>query len=91
MAPEQEIGRAPVPIPLSSAVALALLVIAELGAVVAVVAIWRERHGSRWAKVLWTLITLLPLLGLVAFLVWRDPPPPNGPTDRQPGRDWGSP
>ncbi len=28
-------------------------------------------------------VMLVPAVGLIAFLVWGDPPPPNGPTDRQ--------
>jgi hypothetical protein len=63
-------------------VALALLAVFELLAVFAVVAIWRERGRSRGTRLVWTAITLVPLVGLVAFLVWRDPPPPNDPTDR---------
>ena len=90
MSPEREIGRALPPIPVSNTVALVLLVLVELAAVVAVVAVWREKGRSRATKLLWTLITLVPVFGLVAFLVWRDPPPPNDPTDRPPRQYWDS-
>jgi hypothetical protein len=89
LGPESEIGRAPTPLPLSgSTVLLVLLVVAELVAAVAVVAIWREKGGSRAAKTVWSIVTLVPLFGLLAFLVWRDPPPPNDPMDRPPKHDW---
>jgi hypothetical protein len=86
MSPAREIGRVPELIPVSSTVVLVLLVIAELAAVAAVVAIWRERGRSWAAKLLWTFVTLVPVVGLVAFFVWRDPPPPNDPIDRPPKR-----
>ena len=84
----REIGRAPEPIPASNEVALVVLAVLEFVAVAAVVGIWREKMRSRVAKVIWTLITLVPVVGLLAYAVWRDPPPPNDPTDRPPERGW---
>jgi hypothetical protein len=87
----REIGRGPNPIHVSDAVALVLLVGLELVAVWLVVRIWREQGRSVVAKVLWSLVTLVPILGLIAWAAWRDAPPPNGPTDRPTRRDWDAP
>lgn len=84
----REIGRAPTPIEVSDAVALALLVAAELGAMWLVVGIWRERGCSVAARIFWTAVTLVPILGLIAYAAWRDPPPPNDPTDRPRRHSW---
>lgn len=83
----REISRAPTPIRVSEGVAVALLLVLEGVAVWAVARIWRER-GSLAARIIWTVVTLVPVLGLIAHAVWRDPPPPNGPTDRPPGTSW---
>jgi hypothetical protein len=85
------IGQAPDPIHVSDAAALVLLVGLELVAVWLVVRIWREHGRSMIAKVLWSLVTLVPVLGLIAWAAWRDPPPPNDPTDRATRRDWDTP
>jgi hypothetical protein len=66
---------------------LTLLTALELLAVFAVVALWRERGRTWTARLIWTAVTLVPVVGLVAFVVWRDPPPPNDPTDRAPPRN----
>ncbi len=87
----REIGRGPgKPIPVSDAVAIALLVGLEAVAVWLVFKIWRERERSFAAKVFWTGVTLIPVVGLIAYAVWRDPPPPpRDPTDRRRERwDW---
>jgi hypothetical protein len=55
--------------------------------VILVVRLWRAR-GRILVKLLWTVVTLVPVLGIVAHLVWRDPPPPTDPTDRPPGGGW---
>jgi bacteriorhodopsin len=68
--------------------ALVLLGVLELFAVVAVLRIWRERGRSTGHRLAWTLVTLIPVFGLIAFAVLRDPPPPNGPTDRPAKRAW---
>jgi hypothetical protein len=81
----RELGRPPPPIRVSDAVAIALLVVLELVALWFVVRIWRERGRSLVTRLLWTAVTLVPVLGLVAYAAWRDPPPPNGPTDRPRG------
>lgn len=86
----REIGRPPDPIPASNEVALVVLALLELVAVFAVVGIWREKRRAPMAKLIWTLITLVPVVGLLAYALWRDPPPPSGPTDRPPRRDWGT-
>jgi hypothetical protein len=83
-APELEISRVPALVDIPDAVALALLAVSELLALVAVVAIWRERGRPWGTRLFWTAVTLVPVVGLLAFLVWRDPPPPNDPTDRPP-------
>jgi hypothetical protein len=85
---EREIGRAPIPIEAPDAVVLALLGVLELIAVIAVVAIWREKGRPWTTRLMWSAITLVPVVGLLAFLVWGDPPPPNDPTDRPPRRYW---
>jgi uncharacterized membrane protein YhaH (DUF805 family) len=85
------IGRSPDPIPVSDAVALVLLVALELVALWLVVRMWREHGRSVGAKVLWSVVTLVPVLGLVAWAAWHDRPPPNGPTDRPARRDWDAP
>lgn len=83
----REIGRGPgTPIPVSDAVAHALLAALEVLALVLVSRIWRERGSSVARRVFWTVVTLVPVLGLLAYALWRDPPPPNDPTDRQPER-----
>jgi hypothetical protein len=65
-------------------------VIAELASVGAIVHAWR--HPGRFpVKLFWTMIVLIPFLGILAFAVWRDPPPPSDPTDRPPARDWDMP
>jgi hypothetical protein len=84
----REIGRAPVPISLSNEAALVLLIALELVAILAVVRIWREHGRSLAAQLAWSVITLVPVIGLIAYAVLRDPPPPNGPTDRPPKRSW---
>ena len=85
-----EFGRAPTPIHVSDAVAIVLIAGLEIVALALVVRIWRERHRSVTARLLWSAATLVPVLGLLAYLVWRDPPPPpNDPTDRPPGRYFG--
>jgi hypothetical protein len=86
-----EIGGAPSPIHASDAVALVLLGVLELVAVWLVVRIWREHGRSVVAKVAWSLVTLVPVAGLVAWAAWRDPPPPNGPTDQAPPGGWDPP
>jgi hypothetical protein len=85
--PEKEIGRVPTLVHIPDAVALTLLAALELLAVLAVLALWRERGRTGTARLIWTAVTLVPVVGLVAFLVWRDPPPPNDPTDRAPPRN----
>jgi hypothetical protein len=82
------ISRAPHPIAISDGVGIGLLVAAELVAIWAVVRIWRDPRRSRTRRAFWTAITLVPLVGLIAYALLCDPPPPNGPTDRPPGRDW---
>ena len=85
------IGRGPgKPIPVSDAVAVALLVGLEAVAVWLVFRIWRDRERAFAAKVFWTAVTLVPVVGLIAYAVWRDPPPPpRDPTDRRRERwDW---
>lgn len=84
----REIGRAPDPIHASDTVMLAVLVGLELVAVWLVVRIWREHGRSIAGRLFWSLVTLVPVVGLVAWAVWRDPPPPNGPTDRSPPGEW---
>jgi hypothetical protein len=81
------ISRAPDPIPVADRVALALIAAVEVASAVLIVRMWRERGGVL-EKLLWTVVTLVPVLGIIAHLVWRDPPPPRGPTDRAPPRDW---
>ncbi len=83
----REIGRGPgTPIPVSDAVGLALLVVLELVALVLAHRVWREPGRSLAARVLWTVVTLVPVLGLLAYALLRDPPPPSDPTDRRPER-----
>jgi hypothetical protein len=84
----REIGRAPEPIPASNEAAFVVLVALELVAIWTVVRIWREKGRPRLARLAWTVITLVPVFGLIAYAVWCDPPPPNGPTDRPSGRSW---
>ena len=81
----REIGRGPgTPIPVSDAVAVALLAGLEVLALVLVSRIWRERGSSVAARIFWTGVTLVPVLGLIAYAAWRDPPPPPAdPTDRR--------
>lgn len=88
MAGAREIGSAPEPISLSNEAALVLLIALELVAVLAVVRIWRGQGRSRAARLAWSVITLVPVVGLIAYAVLCDPPPPNGPTDRPPKRSW---
>jgi hypothetical protein len=83
------IGSAPVPVSLSDGAAIVLLGVVELVAIVAATRIWREKGRSRTARLAWMLVTLVPVVGLVLYAVFHDPPPPNGPTDRPPGRYWG--
>jgi hypothetical protein len=81
----REIGRGPgTPIPVSDAVALALLAGLEGLAIVLVWRIWRERGSPVALRIFWTVVTLVPVLGLIAHAAWRDPPPPPAdPTDRR--------
>lgn len=82
------IGREPLPVSLSDSAALLLLAALEIVAVLAAVRIWRETGRSRAARLAWMAITLVPVLGLIAYALLHDPPPPNGPTDRPPKRSW---
>lgn len=76
--------RLPPPIPISDGVALGILAALELVAVWCVIRIWRERGRPIASRLLWTAVTLVPVLGLIAHAVWRDPPPPpKDPTDRR--------
>jgi hypothetical protein len=76
--------RLPSPIPISDAVALAIVAVLELVAVWCVVRVWCEPGRSVAARLFWTVVTLVPVLGLIAYAAWRDPPPPPGdPTDRR--------
>lgn len=81
----REIDRTlPAPNPISDAVAVAILAALELVAIWCVIRIWREPARSVPVRVLWTAVTLVPVLGLIAFAVWREPPPPpRDPTDRR--------
>lgn len=81
----REIDRSlPRPIPISDAVAITILAVLELVAVWCVVRIWRERSRPVATRLFWTAVTLVPVLGLIAYAVWRDPPPPpRDPTDRR--------
>lgn len=80
------INGAPIPVSLSDAAALTLLAALELVAVVAAVRIWREKGRSRAARLGWILLILVPVVGLLAYALLHDPPPPNDPIDRPPGR-----
>jgi hypothetical protein len=82
------IGSAPFPVSLSDGAALVLLGALELVAIVAATRIWREKGRSRTTRIAWMLVTLVPVVGLVLYAVLHDPPPPNGPTDRPPKRNW---
>jgi hypothetical protein len=82
------IGNTPSPVSLTDAAAFVLLAALELVALVAAVRIWREKGRSRTARLAWMLVTLVPVVGLVIYAVLHDPPPPNGPTDRPPKRNW---
>lgn len=63
----REIGRGPgKPIPVSDAVAVALLVGLEAVAVWLVFRIWRDRERAFAAKVFWAAVTLVPVVGLRA-------------------------
>ncbi len=86
--PHRYIASSPTPISLSDAAAFVLLGALELVAVVAAVRIWREKGRSRTSRLAWILLTLVPVVGLIAYAVLHDPPPPNGPTDRPPRRGW---
>lgn len=88
MAGAREIGRAPAPVSLSNGAALVLLIALELVAILAAVRIWQAKGRSRAARLAWSVITLVPVVGLIAYAVLYDPPPPNGPTDRPPKRSW---
>jgi hypothetical protein len=66
---------------------IVLAVLFEVASIAAVVSLWRG-PGRIAAKLLWTLVTLVPFFGIVAYAVWHDPPPPSDPIDRPPGRDW---
>jgi hypothetical protein len=83
-----EISRAPTPIRVSDAVAVALLSVLEIVAIVLVLRIWRERGSTVAVRIFWSAVTLLPVLGLIAYAAWRDPPPPSDPTDRPRGNSW---
>lgn len=80
--PASEIGRVPAALHVSDSVALVVLCLLELAALAAIVVLWRKKDRSVAVKVAWTLMMLVPAAGLVTYLVWGDPPPPNGPTDR---------
>jgi hypothetical protein len=67
-------------------IVVGVIAAAELASVVLVVRMWRG-PGGVLGKLVWTALTLVPVLGLVVHLVWRDPPP-SDPTDRPPPRDW---
>lgn len=88
MAGAREIGRAPKPVSLSNEAALVLLIALEFVAILAVVRIWRAKDRSRAARLAWSVITLVQVVGLIAYAVLYDPPRPNGPTDRPPTRSW---
>jgi hypothetical protein len=76
--------RLPSPIPISDTVAIAILAVLELAAVWCVVRIWREPNRPVAACLFWTVVTVVPVLGLIAYAAWRDPsPPPRDPTDRR--------
>ncbi len=59
----------------------------ELASLAAAASLWR-RPGRAVGKALWTAVVLVPFVGLVAYLVWHDLPPPSDPVDRPPERDW---
>jgi hypothetical protein len=82
----EQIGGAPNPIHAPDVLVVALLAGLELLAILLVVSLWRERGRSRASRLFWTAMTLVPVIGLIAWVVWRDPPPPNDPTDRPPER-----
>ncbi len=75
------------PIDVSDVVIVGLLAALELVALWLVVRMWRERSGSVASRVVWTVVTLVPVFGLIAHAVVRDPPPPSDPADRPPQRD----
>jgi Phospholipase_D-nuclease N-terminal len=80
----------PPPIPVSDSVAIAILAVLELLAIWCVIRIWRVRGRSLAGNLLWTAVTLVPILGLIAYAVWWDPPPPpSDPTDRRRDRRFG--
>lgn len=87
----REINRSPPPpIPISDAAAITILAALELVALWCVVRIWRERSRSVAARLFWSAVALVPVLGLIAYVVWRDPPPPpRDPTDRRRGSQLG--
>ncbi len=62
----------------------------EVAALALAVGLWcgRERPLS---KALWTVVLLVPFLGLIAYALLHDPPPPSDPIDRPPERPdtWG--
>jgi hypothetical protein len=66
------------------------VLVLELAAVGLAVGLWRGREHVL-AKLLWTVILLVPAFGLIAFAVWHDPPPPSDLIDRPIGRDWDRP
>lgn len=45
--------------------------------------LWRGQDGTA-AKLLWSVVVLLPFFGPLAYAVWHDPPPPSDPVDRPP-------
>jgi hypothetical protein len=61
-------------------------VVLEVASIGLAVVLWRGRERVV-SKLLWTLVLLVPFLGIIAFAVWHDPPPPWGPTDRPPDGD----
>lgn len=74
----------PNPIPVTDGIGIAILTMLELIAVWWVVQVWRERGESLVSRIFWTVVTLVPLLGLLAHAVWRNPPgPPSDSTDRR--------
>jgi hypothetical protein len=80
----------PPPIPISDTVAVAVLALLELVAVWCVIRFWRERGRPVASRLFWTAVTLVPVLGLIAYAVWRDPPPPpKDPTDRRRDQELG--
>jgi hypothetical protein len=50
----------------------------------------RQNRRPVVLRLFWTVVTLVPIFGLIAYTVWRDPPPPpRDPTDRRRDRTLG--